>query len=116
MSDEWTLREKARELIQAGKLPHRRPDRIWGGPGVDANCAICRTPVRHGEVEFEIEFARNGDTPGLDRYPLHIHCFAAWEFERHTLDLARGDEFLQRPDAAHTVGVKPRHCHEPPVS
>jgi hypothetical protein len=33
MSDERTLREKIREMIQVGTLPNRRPDRMWGGPG-----------------------------------------------------------------------------------
>jgi hypothetical protein len=100
MSDEWALREKARQLIQGGTLPNRRPDRTWGGPGAGANCAICSVPVRRGEVEFEVEFARNGDNPGLDKYHLHMHCFTAWEFERLSLDLAKGNEFLQQPDAA----------------
>lgn len=88
MSDERTLREKAREVIQAGKLPNRRHDRMWGGPGVGADCAICRAPVKPDEVEFEIEFARDGDDPGRDKYHVHIPCFSAWEFERHHLERA----------------------------
>jgi hypothetical protein len=90
VSDECTLREKVLEVIQAGKLPNRRPDRTWGGPGVGADCTICSAPVKRDEVEFEIEFARDGDDPSLDRYHVHIRCFAAWEFERHNLELARG--------------------------
>jgi hypothetical protein len=90
MSDEC-LHEKARAVIRAGKLPNRRPDRTWGGPGVGADCAICDAPVTHEEVEFEIEFARNGDRPGPDAYHVHVSCYAAWEFERHKLELARGD-------------------------
>jgi hypothetical protein len=35
-------------------------------------------------MEFEIQFARDGDNPGLDKYHVHIRCFAAWEFERRT--------------------------------
>ena len=82
--DEDTLREKARTVIQKGKLPSRRPDRTWGGPGVGAPCAVCDLPVRPTEMEFEIQFARDGDNPGLDKYHVHIRCFAAWEFERHS--------------------------------
>jgi hypothetical protein len=33
-------------------------------------------------MEFEIQFARDGDNPGLDKFHVHIRCFAAWEFER----------------------------------
>ena len=82
MSDESALREKARDIIRTGKLPSRRPDRTWGGPGVNAECAVCGLPVRPDEMEFEIQFARDGDNPGLDKYHVHIRCFAAWELER----------------------------------
>ena len=49
--EEETLREKARAVIESGKLPSRTPDRTWGGPGVGASCAICDLPVRnHGDA------------------------------------------------------------------
>jgi hypothetical protein len=32
-------------------------------------------------MELEIEYRRNGATPGLDKYYLHIRCFAVWECE-----------------------------------
>jgi hypothetical protein len=81
--DEDSVREKARTAINDGKLPNRRPDRTWGGPGVGAGCAVCGTPVGKDEMEFEIQFARDGDNPGLDKFHVHIRCFAAWEFERN---------------------------------
>jgi len=80
--DEQPLREKAREAVQNGKLPARRPDRTWGGPGVGAPCAVCGLPVTEDEMEFEIQFAHDGTAPGLDKFHVHIRCFAAWEFER----------------------------------
>jgi len=78
MLHETILRAKAQAAILAGKLPSRRPDRVWGGPGVGATCTICNLPV----TKDEIEFARGSDFPGLDKYHIHIQCFAAWEFER----------------------------------
>jgi hypothetical protein len=36
-------------------------------------------------MEIEIEFAHDGDSPGLDKYHVHMRCFAAWEFERNKL-------------------------------
>jgi len=81
MNDDRKLREKARDAIQAGELPNRRPDRTWGGPGVGAYCTICGAPVKHDELEMEVEFGRDGDVPGCDKYRVHIRCFAAWEFE-----------------------------------
>ena len=80
--DENILRQLARKVIQDGKLPSRRPDRTWGGPGVGAPCAICGVPVARDQMEFEIQFTRDGDNPGLDKFHVHIRCFAAWEFER----------------------------------
>ena len=56
MPDEPRLREQAREAIKGGRLPRQAPDRTWGGPGVN---------------------------PGLDKFHVHIRCFAAWEFERN---------------------------------
>jgi hypothetical protein len=83
MPDELRLREQARAAIQSGKLPSRPPDRTWGGPGVGAACAVCDLPVTKDQLEFEIQFARDGDSPGLDKFHVHIRCFAAWEFERN---------------------------------
>ena len=82
--DENVLRQIARKVVQDGKLPSRRPDRTWGGPGVGAPCAICGVPVARDQMEFEIQFTRDGDNPGLDKFHVHIRCFAAWEFERES--------------------------------
>ena len=82
MPDEQRLREQARAAVEGGKLPNRRPDRTWGGPGVGAACSVCDLPVKKDEMELEIQFAHDGDSPGLDKFHIHIRCFAAWEFER----------------------------------
>ena len=83
MPDEPRLREQARAVVESGKLPSRSPDRTWGGPGVGAPCTICDKPVTKAELEFAIQFARDGDNPGLDKFHVHVRCFAAWEFERN---------------------------------
>lgn len=80
--DEHILREKARDAIANGRFPNRGPDRSWGGPGVGAACAICTLPVRTDQMEFEVQFAYDGNDPGLDKYRVHMRCFAAWVFER----------------------------------
>jgi hypothetical protein len=80
--DESLLRDKARAALRAEKIPNRKPDRTWGGPGVGAGCAICDLPVKRDELEFEVEFAHAGANPGLDKYHVHTRCFAAWELER----------------------------------
>lgn len=81
MLDEDVLRAQARAVVQQGKLPARSPDRVWGGPGVGAPCSICGLPVTKTEKEFEVQFEQDGGG-GLDKFHLHIRCFAAWEFER----------------------------------
>ena len=84
MLDEDVLRSKARAVVQQGKMPAHAPDRVWGGPGVDAPCAVCERPISKNEMEFEVQFARDGHGGGgdLDKFHLHRRCFAAWEFER----------------------------------
>ena len=81
--DEQTLREKVRIVIRDGKLPSRRPDRTWGGPGGGAPCAVCDLPVTRQQMKLEIEFARDDGHPGLDKYHVHTRCFAAWGLERN---------------------------------
>jgi len=82
MPDEPLLRQQAREAVRSGKIPAHRQDRTWGGPGVGAPCAVCGKPVAKTEMELEIQFSHDGDTTGLDKFHLHVRCFAAWEFER----------------------------------
>jgi hypothetical protein len=103
MPDESLLRDQARYAIRSGKLPSRQPIRTWGGPGVGVVCIICDQPVAQDQMElavgfagdetmreavtkdhleFEVQFARDGDNPGLDKFHIHVRCFAAWEFER----------------------------------
>jgi len=113
MIDEKALRVRAREAVKAGKLPKVRPERIWGGPGIGARCAVCDEPIERTESEFELQFAESSGCepapPGDERpvgvsadgsYHLHVRCFAAWEFERksgHELQ-RRGLDGIIRPD------------------
>jgi hypothetical protein len=90
MRDELILRAKAREAVRTGKLPAQSPDRTWGDPGVGAPCTICGEPVRRDQMEFEVQFERDGTAPGLDKYHIHVRCFAAWEFERRKVGEAPG--------------------------
>jgi len=69
-------------------LPNREPDRIWGGPSTGGSCAVCRTPLRPGELEMEIEFHRGGDSTDADRYHVHVRCYSAWHAEKDRLTQA----------------------------
>jgi hypothetical protein len=90
--DESTLREKARKAIQAGRLPIRLPERVWGGPGVGACCTICGQSAGPDEVEFELEFTGHEDDGGLGNHHVHVQCFAAWELERTHFEKAQGTD------------------------
>ena len=58
------------------------PDRTWGGPGVGAPCSVCGEPIKRDQLELETQFAHDGSNPGLDKFHIHVRCFAAWELER----------------------------------
>jgi hypothetical protein len=81
-----TLRAKARAAIRAGKLPGRRPERTWGGPGGGKVCSVCDERVGSDESEFEVEFADDGTQQ--TRNHLHVRCLAAWEHELAALECA----------------------------
>jgi len=89
LDDELVLREMARTAIRSGRLPRRRPDRTFGGPGTRVVCSVCRELVTSDQTEMEIEFIRHGQ-PGSDRHFLHVRCLAAWEFERTKIDALTG--------------------------
>jgi hypothetical protein len=89
MSDETELRQKAREAIQAGKLPSHPPERMWGGQGSGRCCTICGSATERDEIEFELEFVRHdGGSDGAN--PLvHLCCLAAWESVCRNFEAAR---------------------------
>jgi hypothetical protein len=39
-------------------------------------------PAHRAKERVRIQFAFDGAEPGLDKFHLHVRCFAAWEFER----------------------------------
>jgi hypothetical protein len=84
--NENALTQRAREAIKGGKLPHRAADRMWGGPGSGAPCALCGEPVGREVTGFELEFELQGQPPAKANYPLHFQCHGAWE---RALELAR---------------------------
>jgi hypothetical protein len=79
MLEESVLHEKAAAAIMSGRLPARRPESTWGGPGTGAPCAVCDVPVAKGELEREFEMQVTGGVgdPGLTLH-VHIRCFAVW--------------------------------------
>ena len=78
MSDTY-LRAKARELIRAGELPSRLPDRKWGGPGNGAPCMVCGAPVKEDEIGFEVEFEQDGTRASAHHF--HVRCLFVLELE-----------------------------------
>jgi hypothetical protein len=80
MGNDTILRERVTLLIQQGKLPSQLPQRAWGGPGVNATCAVCDRPIPKTELELEVEFVRGPGAPGLDVFHVHTKCYAVWAF------------------------------------
>jgi hypothetical protein len=82
MDDEAILRVKAREAIRTGRLPARRPDRTWSGPGVGFSCAVCERLVRRHDREVQIRLSTAWPRARIGTFHVHLRCFAAWEFKR----------------------------------
>jgi hypothetical protein len=81
MIDATRLRATALQLIRGGRLPPRRPDRVWGGAGYGGSlCALCNSGIGHEEVAMEIEYIDLPDASPCNAY-LHTHCFLALEQE-----------------------------------
>ena len=81
MIDESHLRMKSRQLIRSGRLPPRRPDRVWGGAGYGGSlCALCHSGIGHEEVAMEVEYTALADASPWNAY-LHTRCFLALEQE-----------------------------------
>ena len=78
MSDQAVLQENRRDASETLPLPRRAPDRLWGGRGDGTDCAVCHAPVGPDEVEYEVEFDRNGGDLGVDRFHVHVRCLAPW--------------------------------------
>ena len=107
MHNESVLRERAREAMKERELPNRRPDRMWGGPGSGASCAICQTPVTAQEMGFDLEFGHlSGGS--VATHAMHIRCFAVWELERNELVIDDLHKSERQPTSLYTNGmVKP---------
>ena len=82
MPNEQRIRALARNILEAGLVPRRDPDGTWGGMGIDAPCAMCGERIRPDQVEYELQFRRDGAAPDMDLFHLHLRCLAAWEMER----------------------------------
>lgn len=66
------------ETARARTLPDRRPDAMWAGRGVGAECAICGARVEKNEPEYELEYTRDAPDTGVDRHHAHIRCLMAF--------------------------------------
>ena len=86
MIDDGALQEKIREAIQAGDLPNRLPDRVWGSRAATGLCAVCGEPT-DGGVELELVF--NDNSRAVEKSCcVHDRCLNM--FERTILGLPMG--------------------------
>jgi hypothetical protein len=86
MSNEIAVIAQGRHALSGDEIPRRDADRTWGGLRADMPCTICAKRVTVSQMEYALQFRQDGATPGLDRYHLHLRCFAAWQMERTKLE------------------------------
>lgn len=80
MIDEGKLRRMARHALLARRIPGRRPDRMWGGPG-NGPCAVCGTVMTREDIGLEVEFWATEPGMPAASHQFHVRCFGAWEGE-----------------------------------
>ncbi|HZR70793.1 MAG TPA: hypothetical protein VFB01_17255 [Burkholderiales bacterium] len=98
MTNDDVLRAKARELIQAGRLPDRSPGRVWGGSGLgNIPCALCGELIRCDEVALELELRR---ADGSGDPNLHVRCLSLFEQALRDRDASPPAARFGRADAA----------------
>ena len=77
--DEAALRAMIRGKLRDGRLPHDRPQKVWGGHGNgERACDACGSVVARDQWLMEVVTFAGG--PPLQ---LHFRGFAVWEQERH---------------------------------
>jgi hypothetical protein len=118
MTDDGILRARARHAMSTGRLPRHRPDRMWGGPGNGATCAVCGQAVSRAEMGFDLEFAGGTSAPSAVNHQFHVRCFAAWEFELDSVEHAHRahDEpaqLLRTHSGEATINSRERDRFEP---
>lgn len=67
------LHEKAKEAIEAGRLPSTSTERFWGGDGSGLPCAVCGLPIEPGHAEVHLELEVDAEGPRF-----HGVCHYAW--------------------------------------
>jgi hypothetical protein len=111
VSDEDIFRQKARQALQSGRLPHRPAERMWGGPGSGADCAVCGNPLKRDEMGFDVEFAGDEEASRAVNHHFHIRCFAAWEIERRNCNgTYEKGQALQSPVDNGRIAGRERDC------
>lgn len=107
--DEQELRLLARNAVRRQLLPRRAPNHTWGGPGSGAPCAICADTLTPDDRMFELEFTGEGAGQATENYPVHLRCFATWEFEREQVET---DPDLRSGSARATLPENERHSND----
>lgn len=85
--DEGALRERAKNLLVAGRLPFSDPDTSWAGSGRGEPCCVCEVPVQPDEIGFDLAF--RSPTREVELH-MHSRCRIAWEQARVSRALAKG--------------------------
>jgi len=105
MNGDEILRGKARDLIRAGHVPKRLPDRVWGGAAFGGYCCmLCGTPVAPNEIALEVAFSSGIGAEGTNAH-FHSPCFLALEVE--ILNLSAGGQAIPCSDPEPSAAVSP---------
>jgi len=80
MTAKPAFREQAREAIPQESSPAAPRSAV---SGVGAACTVLRSACHENRSWSSRSSSATTSNPGLDKFHVHIRCFAAWEFERN---------------------------------
>ncbi len=73
--DMEALRNRARERMRQGRLPHTKAARTWGGLGSGMLCDLCDAAILSSEPEFELQLDLSAPAQSVR---FHRQCHTIW--------------------------------------
>ena len=69
------IADRIRLKLDVRLLPHRRPEKLYGGHGHGQPCSACDEPIFPAQIQYECDVLDHGT------FRFHVGCLGLWEAE-----------------------------------